>query len=159
DSDVADQLFRSATQIANTEIDPTEAPPGGTKYAVVIQRGTAMATIRRLARRNGMYAYVRAGDEPGASVGVFETLPTTADDLEPLVLLGADRNLATFSSQNDGAAPAKVTIFTLDPLDGTTSSANASPGDGPLLGANAATAADGQVGTVILPPSDGSVGP
>jgi hypothetical protein len=157
DSDVADQLFRGATQIVDTEIDTTNAPPSGTTNAVAIQRGTAMAMIRRLAERNGMHAYVRPGDEPGASVGVFETLPTTADDLEPLVLLGADRNLATFSSQNDGAAPAKVTIFTLDPIDGTTSSANASPSDGALLGANSPTAADGQVGSVILPPSDGSV--
>jgi hypothetical protein len=157
DSDVADQLFRSATQIVDTEIDPTSAPPSGTANAVAIQRGTAMAMIRRLAERNGMYAYVRPGDDPGASVGVFEALPTTADDLEPLVLLGADRNLATFSSENDGSAPAKVTIFTLDPLDGTTSSANASPSDGALLGANPPTAADGQVGSVILPPSDGSV--
>jgi hypothetical protein len=157
DSEVADQLFRDATQIADTEIERTDAPPGGTTNAVVIQRGTAMATIRRLAERNGMYAYVRPGDEPGASVGVFETLPTTADDLEPLVLLGADRNLAAFSSQNDGAEPAKVTIFTLDPIDGTTSSGNASPSDGVLLGANPPAAADGQVGTVILPPSDWSV--
>jgi hypothetical protein len=157
DSEVADHLFRGATQIVNTEIDTTNAPPSGTTNAVAIQRGTAMAMIRRLAERNGMHAYVRPGGEPGASVGVFQALSTSGGDLKPLVLLGADRNLATFSSQNDGAAPAKVTIFTLNPLDGTTSSANASPSDAALLGANAAAAADGQVGAVILPPSDGSV--
>ncbi len=157
DSEVADHLFRSATQIVNTEIDTTNAPPSGTQNAVAIQRGTAMAMIRRLAERNGMYAYVRPGDDPASSVGVFQKLPTATTGLATLVLLGADRNLATFSSQNDGAAPAKVTIFTLNPLDGTTSQANASPSDGPLLGANAPTAADGQVGTVILRPSDGSV--
>ncbi len=118
-----------------------------------------MATIQRLAARNGMHAYVRPGDDPGASVGVFMRLPTATDRLEPLVLLGADRNLATFSSQNDSASPAKVTIFSLDPLDGSTSSASATPSDGDLLGSDPPAAADGQVGTVILPPSDGSVDP
>ncbi|HEY2853207.1 MAG TPA: hypothetical protein VGJ18_10195 [Gemmatimonadaceae bacterium] len=158
DSEVADQLYRDATQIADTDIDDTTAGPNGSN-SVAIQRGTAMAMIKRLARRNGMHAFVRPGDDAGASIGVFRSLPTKTDGLEPLVLLGTNRNLATFSAKNDGQSPTRTVIFTLNPLDGTTSSANASPSDADLLGGTSATAADGQVGTVILPPADGSVDP
>jgi hypothetical protein len=76
-----------------------------------------------------------------------------------LVLLGPQRNLATFSSKNDGQSPTRTVIFTLNPLDGTTTSANASPADAGLLGGAPATAPDGEVGTVILPPADRSVDP
>jgi hypothetical protein len=106
-----------------------------------------------------MHAYVRAGDDPGASVGVFRSLPTTTDGLAPLVLLGADRNLASFSSRNDGQRPTRVVIYSLDLLDGNTRSGSAAPADGPLLGIDPPAAPDGEVASVILPPSDGTADP
>lgn len=71
----------------------------------IVQRGTNMQTLRVLAKRFGMFVYVEPGDSPGTSVGVFEAAAAKDEGLPEIVLLGADRNIATFSAEFDALRP------------------------------------------------------
>ncbi|MEP7300225.1 MAG: hypothetical protein ABI699_01755 [Caldimonas sp.] len=71
----------------------------------IVQRGTNMQTLRTLARRFGMFVYVEPGPSPGQSVGVFEAAAARDEGLPEIVLLGADRNIATFSAEFDALRP------------------------------------------------------
>src|SRR5262249_8705072 len=95
DHEIAATLFRSIPQIAVRDIETTR-PPQDSLPPFEIQRGTQMDLLRRLAQRQGMHAYVLPGAEPGQSVGAFKKFPTHPDGLPPLILLGTDRNVATF---------------------------------------------------------------
>jgi phage protein D len=71
----------------------------------VVQRGTNMQTLRSLAKRFGMFVHVEPGEQPGRSVGIFESAAALDDGLADLVLLGADRNIASFSAEFDALRP------------------------------------------------------
>lgn len=116
DSEIAAQVFGEAGQIAATDIEDTP-PPAGDLPPSVVQRGTAIQILRSLARRQGMYAYVLPGDEPGQSVGCFKALPSERGDLPDMVLLGSERNIQEFDVSRDAQSPARVQAFALNVAD------------------------------------------
>ena len=109
--EIAQTLFQQYG--LNPETDATAVPAGGlTRYNV--QRGTAMQLLRELARRHGMFVYVKPGDLPGSSTGVFKLPASTNGDLPELLLMGADRNINSFSARFDGLRPMKARADNVD---------------------------------------------
>lgn len=106
----------------------------------VVQRGTNMQTLRALARRFGMFVYVEPGDEPGRSVGVFEAATPRDDALPDLVLLGDDRNIATFSAEFDALRPQAAKAGTVRAIDKEALGGTAASASEPALGQDAAHA-------------------
>jgi hypothetical protein len=158
DHEVAQELFDRVSQITDTDIDDTPAPPAGS--AVVVQRGTAMQLLRRLARRQGMHAYVLPGDQPGESVGAFKKLPTEPDGLPELVLLGESRNVATFHVQQNSQRPSTVRTASVDITDKTVATATSSFRNLELLGDDAALASEDDAATRLASPgADDAVDP
>jgi phage protein D len=102
DHEIASQLF-SETGLT-PEVDATPAA-GSALTRAVVQRGTNMHLLRELARRHGMFIYVKPGDVPGQSIGVFTRPKLTRSDLPEILLLGADRNVGTFSAEFDALKP------------------------------------------------------
>jgi len=154
DHQVAKDLFDGARQhIRTTQIDTTK--PGSDGTATQFQRMTDMQLLRQLARRNGMHAHVLPGDTPGASIGVFKALKTTPDGkpvLPPLVLVGTDRNMDSFTTREDAQAPATITGQTLSVMDKSISKAKVSFRNVDILGAKAAGESVRVGATRILPP-------
>jgi hypothetical protein len=103
-----------------------------------VQRGTNMQTLRGLARRLGMIVYVEPGDTPGRSVGVFERVQAHDDDLPELVLLGDNRNIATFSAEFDALKPQSTRAGTVRAIDKEVISGEADAASAQALGAEAA---------------------
>ena len=116
DDEIAERIFNEAEQIAEADVEPTPPPPDDTP-PVVFRRGTRMRLLRQLARRQGMHAYVLPGDAPGASVGCFKPFPTKPGDLPALVLLGEDRNIASFDVQEDAQRAGTVQAARLSLTD------------------------------------------
>ncbi len=68
-SDIAEQLFNEA----GFEPRVDSVPAAGSSYTrYVLQRGTPMQLLRRLARDQGLFVYVEPGATSGRSVGVFQ---------------------------------------------------------------------------------------
>jgi len=108
--EIAAQLFDEFGLEA--DVDPT--PDAGSALArFTVQRGTAMQLLKDLARRHGMFVYVRPGNEPGASVGVFKYPTFERGDLPELLLLGAERNVARFSADFDAMRPVAATAYSV----------------------------------------------
>ncbi len=123
--EIAEQIY--AEHGLQAEVDATPAP-GAAFTRVVVQRGTGMQLIQQLARRHGMFAYVRPGDAPGASVGVFQRPRLAAEDLPELLLLGPERNVDEFEMDFDAlkpttAAAAGVRIIDKEMVSAETASA------------------------------------
>jgi hypothetical protein len=158
DHEIASQFYKKAERIDSTDISTDTPPPAGGLPPVEFQRGTEMQVLRRLAGRQGMYAYVLPGKTPGASVGVFKQLPEEPDGLPELVLLGPDRNVASFSARQDSQSPAVVEAQSLSITDKAVVRATASFRDVKLLGEKAAAESLAKAGKRLLPPGkDGSV--
>jgi hypothetical protein len=148
--EIASQLFEEIEQIDTTEIEKT--PPSSSLPPVVVQRGTAMQLLRSLARRQGMHAYVLPGKEPGKSIGCFKPFPTKTDGLPPLILLGAERNVAEFHPTNNAQNPAKVTASILNVFDKKITKSSSDLGKLDLLGEETTFAEEGNTATQILSP-------
>lgn len=101
-SDIAQQLFSEAGMEA--DVDSLDAADGSLER-VVVQRGTAMQLLRELARRHGMFIYVRPGEMPGSSVGVFCRPDLAPSQLPEILLIGQDRNLDDLNLEFDGLRP------------------------------------------------------
>ena len=120
-------------QDAGLSADVDDAPDAGAALQrVVVQRGTAMQLLRELARRYGMFAYVRPGDAPGASIGAFKRPQFDASDLPEILLVGEKRNVARFSAEFDALRPiaaraGSVSLADKSLLDGSADSAAAKP--------------------------------
>ncbi len=154
DHQIARQLFEEVKQIKSpAEIEDTPAP--GNNSPTVLQRGTAMQLLRRLARRQGMHAYVLPGTEPGESIGCFKPFPTETDGLPPLILLGAERNVSEFNPRNNAQRPARVTGFTLNVFDKTVTQRTSDFGNLDLLGEEQTFADEGNTAPQLLSPRDG----
>lgn len=139
DSDIARQLFQAANLGGTPDIDPAEAQPSNPS-ATVMQRGTKMQLLRSLARRHGdFHAYVLPGREPGQSIGCFKRLPTQTDGLPPLILIGEDRNLASFDLRHNARSAADVSAATLSIRDKTITTSRSSYRDARLIGDEPAT--------------------
>jgi hypothetical protein len=101
-SDIASQLFSAAG--LTPEVDSVPSAAGGLER-VVVQRGTAMQLLRDLARRHGMFTYVKPGNAVGTSVGVFKQADLSASDHAQLRLMGDERNISKFDCEFDGLRP------------------------------------------------------
>jgi hypothetical protein len=108
DSDLADEMFRHATQIKDTRIEPTTAT-----HPATTRRGTEMQFLRELARANNRHAYVLPGEKPGESIGCFLPDPEDPADLPKLVLLGDGRNLTNATIEEDSEGPERTRGRTL----------------------------------------------
>lgn len=112
DHEIARELFESVPEIATTEIDETLAS-GSSLPSVDVQRGTAIQMLRRLARRQGMHAYVLPGENPGESIGCFREVPTDEEELPALKLFGADRTLESFRGRHSAQRPGQERTSTI----------------------------------------------
>ena len=149
DHEIARQLFNDTTPIARVDVENALPCTCGITPEE-IQRGTRMALLRRLARRQGMHAYVLPGDSPGQSVGCFKKLPITAGDLPEMVLLGGDRNITSFNVSNNAQRAANVQSSSLAIGDRTVTESTSSIRNVELLGSEGTS--DSDAGTRILRP-------
>jgi hypothetical protein len=157
DHEIARQLFGDVPQIASTDVETTTTP-NDSLPAAEMQRGTEIELLRRLARRQGMHAYVLPGREPGQSIGVFRRFPTAPDGLPPLILLGPDRNLASFTARGDAQRPGSVESQSVNITDKVVTRATARIRNLELLGEEAPVADAAAAGTRLIPPGhDGAV--
>lgn len=154
DSDIASQLFSAVPGITPGNIQtttPSSDPLGG----VTVQRETGMQLLRRLARRNGFHAYVLPGDTPGQSQGCFAPYPSDpTPGLSPLILLGTDRNMESFSATNDAQAPTSYSASTLGISDRSTDDQTSNFSDLPELGDETAYDNQSSTGQDFLSPAD-----
>lgn len=133
-SDIATQLISTAG--LTPEVDSVAAA-GATLERVVVQRGTPMQLLKELARRHGMFTYVKPGDSPGASIGVFESLDLIATGYTELLLLGAERNLNRFAVDYDATRPfvarsGSIDAASVSPLEAEATASSLAPlGDSP----------------------------
>lgn len=95
-SAIASELFGRFSQVASTRIEATTSSPETTS-----RRGTVLQFLHQLAAANDRHAYVLPGDSAGASIGCFCADPEGPAALPPLVLIGAQRNLANASVMQD----------------------------------------------------------
>jgi phage protein D len=127
------------------------APSGGsTLTRFVVQRGTDMQLLRQLARQTGMFAYVRPGPTPGTSTAVFAPPDLTPGDLPEILLLGPDRNVASFSIELDALRPFTATGGSVDILDKSVLTSEASAADLAPLGDEAIHDTLAETGSVLL---------
>jgi hypothetical protein len=130
-SDIAGQIF-SEFNLA-PEIDGVPAS-GGTLERSIVQRGTAMQLLRELARRHGMFVYVKPGPEPGTSIGVFQKPGLTVEDYPELLLMGAERNVNSFKAEYDALRPMSARATTINIADKAVLEAEASAATAASLG-------------------------
>jgi hypothetical protein len=129
-SDVALELLTTPPSIREAEADVVGGPPPSS----IVQRGTAMETLRELARCVEMHVYVLPGAQAGKSRGRFKRFPTRKDGLPDLVLTGKDRNVATLRVSNDATSPGAHRGATLQLTDRGLQEASSSMQDLTLLG-------------------------
>ena len=128
-SEIAESLI---SEVGLTpQVDDTP-PEGGALTRYVVQRGTNMQMLRQLARRNGMWAYVKPGPRPGKSIGVFARPSFDPSGLPEILLLGPDRNIDVFSVEFDALRPLKaqagsITIADKSELNSDVESASLAP--------------------------------
>lgn len=103
----------------------------------IVQRGTNMQLLRVLARRYGMFVYVEPGEQPGQSVGVFESPGARDESLPEVVLLGEARNIGSFSAEFDALRPLAPKGAAVKAIDRQSISAQAGAADLPPLGEQA----------------------
>ncbi len=100
DDRIAAQLFDGVPQIASTDIDAAPAASGA-GFDTTVMRGTPMESLRVLARRQHMHAWVACGPTPGTSIGCFKLDPDPGKDygLAPMLLLGTGMNIFSFEGE------------------------------------------------------------
>lgn len=112
--EVAALLFQDAGLIPQT--DSVSAPSGGlTRY--LVRRGTAMQFLRELARRHGMFVYVEPDESPGNSIGYFKRPDLSSSEYPELLLVGAERNINSFTGNFDGLRPLRARADSVDITD------------------------------------------
>ncbi len=154
DSEIAAQLFSELAEIAVIDVEDTP-PPASSLAPSVHQRGTAMSLLRRLAERQGKFAYVLPGEEPGQSIACFKSFPTEPGDLPAMVLLGRERNIDRFNSNRDAQRPARVRAYALDAADRSVLSSESRMEDLDLLGPEQAVEDEQDTAYLISPPYHG----
>jgi phage protein D len=129
DSEIATQLI--ADRGLTPQVDDV-ATSGSALQRVVVQRGTHMQLLRELGRRHGMFVYVKPGDAPGRSIGVFQRPQLALGDLPEILLLGPDRNIGKFSAEFDALKPmtaqaGSVTLADVSPQVSDTETSSLDP--------------------------------
>lgn len=130
-AEIARQLFAEAG--LGAEVDSVDAA-GGTLDRAVVQRGTPMQLLRELARRHGMFVYVRPGPDPDSSIGVFQRPALGDAGLPALILLGAERNLDRVEMELDGLRPFTAAAAQVDLADQSVLRAEAAASSQETLG-------------------------
>jgi hypothetical protein len=151
DHEVARQVLVDAAHIHSVDVEQS-LPCSCTGTPHEVQRETKMHLLQRLARRQGMHAYVLPGERPGESIGCFRKFPTARADLPGLVLTGPDRNVVSFDIGADATSPANVRGASLTIGDHAVSEGSSRTGDIELLGSNSALAHAADTGTRLLAP-------
>ena len=101
-----DEIAATLMEAAGLEVEADPVPDAGSDLErFVVQRGSAMRLLRRLARQHGMFVYVRPGSQPGKSIGVFAKPDLSPSDLPEMVLMGADRNVNYVTVEFDALRP------------------------------------------------------
>jgi len=138
--DMAPQdIVSSVYAEAGLSPDVDAAPEAGAALQrVVVQRGTGMQLLRELARRHGMFAYVKPGAAPGASIGAFKRLVLAPGALPELLLVGDRRNVARFSAQYDALRPVAAQAGSVAAADRSLLSSSTTASGQPPLGDQAA---------------------
>lgn len=155
DSAIARRIFAAFPDvIASTEIEDTPDAPGPLPPEM-IRRGTHMELLRQLARRNDLAAAVVPGPRPGASIGVFHSLPVFPEEPPPLVLLGTDRNIETFDVRLNAQQQANVVASTLSFSDKRIVTRRSRLRNFELVGEAPVFESDDEVGTELLRPGIG----
>ena len=113
-SDIVTLLFQE--EGFDTEVDPVD-DAGATLERTTVQRGTAMQLVRELARRHGMFAYIKPGEVPGVSIGFFGRPDLSTQDFPELVLLGAERNFNALNVEFDALRPIEASGHTVTAAD------------------------------------------
>jgi phage protein D len=134
-SDIAQQLFQNAN--LDTEVDSVTAS-GAALERVIVQRGTPMQLLRELARRHGMFVFVKPGDNPGRSIGVFARPDLTATGLPELLLIGAGRNVNRLTLEYNALRPVTARAGAVSVADKSVLSADSSASTQTALGDQAA---------------------
>lgn len=150
DDVIAGEIFQLASQIKTQELDPVPQSPDQ-RSPMEVQRGTGMHLLRALAERNHMLAGVWPGAKPGESIGKFKKYPTAGDGLADMILLGPDRNVASFTPRLNAQGPVKVNAAVLSLSDKTVTSQNSHFSDLQLLGSQPTYANEGDTGEDLLP--------
>ncbi|GGX79769.1 hypothetical protein GCM10007160_03970 [Litchfieldella qijiaojingensis] len=113
-SDIATQIFGEFDLIPDVDAVPAS---GGSLERFVMQRGTAVHLLRKLARQHGLFFYVRPGIEPGSSVGVFKAPDLTLAGYPELLLMGGKRNINKFEAEYDALRPMSARASDIDLAD------------------------------------------
>jgi phage protein D len=129
--DIVTNLFEDAGLTADVDSLPDA---GSALQRVVVQRGTSMQLVRDLAKRYGMFAYVRPGDSPGTSIGAFKRPQFADPDLPDILLLGDERNVATFSAELDALRPIRARAGSVALADKSVLASSADSADTSPLG-------------------------
>jgi hypothetical protein len=154
DHEIARQVFADVSQVRTVDVEDS-LPCSCTSTPQEVQRESKIHLLQRLARRQGMHAYVLPGDSPGQSIGCFRKFPTSAGDLPDLVLLGPDRNIVTFNITANAQSPASVQGASLSISERAVSDGTSQARDLDLLGSDGALAHDSDTGTRLLEPEGG----
>lgn len=114
-SDIADELF--SDNGLDSDVDPVELPAGDMERYIV-QRGSPMALLRQLARRHGMWLYVKPADTAGnPAVGMFKRPRLQAGELPDILIVGAGRNCHRFTAEFDALRPATARADSVGIMD------------------------------------------
>jgi phage protein D len=136
DSDIVTQIF--GTYEFTPEVDSTQ-PAYAEDEVTIIQRGTDLFFVRRLARRNGFEFYVETDATTGLTTGHFHK-PRLSDQPQKdlAIAFGEDSNIQTLEVRYDALRPTTVDAHGLAIGDKSDQSATASSSDLDPLGADAA---------------------
>ena len=130
-----DEIATTLVEAAGLEIEADQVPAAGSGLErFVVQRGSAMRLLRRLARQYGMFVYVRPGEQPGKSVGVFAKPDLSPADLPEMVLMGADRNVNHVTVEFDALRPMAASAGSVRITDVTSLSSEIDTSDDAPLG-------------------------
>jgi hypothetical protein len=149
DSEIAQQIFHdSLCQFNGHQIEQTKLPPD-----IINFYGTRMQLLHKLAARNYMYAYVLPGEEPGNSIGCFNSHQPLV--LKNLILLGENRNIESLNVRVNLLTPSIVKDSNINPKKSDVESQDHSPdfSASERLGDNLALRNDGQVACNVIRPS------
>jgi phage protein D len=130
DSDIAREIFTSYN--LTPQVDETGVVHDETA-ATIIQRGTDIQFLKRLARRNGFECSVKGG------TGFFRK-PVLSAQSQPVLAahFGAQTNLGFIEARVNALRPVRVDMYQIDPIGKQLQAASAESGQQKQLGRDAA---------------------